>query len=341
MKKSLLFLCLGISSMLVFAGCNKEEPVVEEQVVESVLEENVEPEEVVEEPEEEVVETLVEEQNVEDDPYAPLIVSEEFAKEWKLLCLYRDGKLYSLCDIPIENCENYDCGWYQRDNLTFPTASRVHYLDGGDLNTAYILNCGPLMEFEYEAGDELRYYSEYGDEIHMFTESGYELLGYCGDIFAEEGAGGEDFVYKHYSGEGLQKAMSDWHANNFKMVDDAGNVYFEDAADFNDWLDMWYDNFYNEQFPEKTALRLEQGERYKCSWVDEDFNECWFSFTADYPVFKTEYDETAIHLTGTIDTNDKCYKYDLSSVPSGEYLIKGDSINGGGLGAISLFSISN
>ena len=66
MKKSLLFLCLGLSSMLVFAGCNKEDPVVEEPVVESVVEEpaeaveTVETEEVVEEPAEEVGKTVVE-----------------------------------------------------------------------------------------------------------------------------------------------------------------------------------------------------------------------------------------------------------------------------------------
>ncbi len=54
MKKSLLFLCLGISSMLVFAGCNKEEPVVEQPVVEEVIETTDPVEEVVEPVEEEI-----------------------------------------------------------------------------------------------------------------------------------------------------------------------------------------------------------------------------------------------------------------------------------------------
>ena len=52
MKKTLLFLCLGISSMLVFAGCHKEEPVAEEPVAEEVDEESIE---VVEEPEPEEI----------------------------------------------------------------------------------------------------------------------------------------------------------------------------------------------------------------------------------------------------------------------------------------------
>jgi len=52
MRKTILLICLGISSMLVFAGCNKEEPVVEEPVVEEVVEESIE---VVEEPEPEEI----------------------------------------------------------------------------------------------------------------------------------------------------------------------------------------------------------------------------------------------------------------------------------------------
>ena len=43
MKKTLFIICLGLSSMLVFAGCNKtetveEEPIVQEEVVEEVVE---------------------------------------------------------------------------------------------------------------------------------------------------------------------------------------------------------------------------------------------------------------------------------------------------------------
>ena len=52
MKRPAFFLCLGLSSMLIFAGCNKEEPVVEEPVVEEVVEESIE---VVEEPEPEEI----------------------------------------------------------------------------------------------------------------------------------------------------------------------------------------------------------------------------------------------------------------------------------------------
>ena len=52
MKRPAFFLCLGLSSMLIFAGCNKEEPVVEEPVVEEVVEESVE---VVEVPEPEEI----------------------------------------------------------------------------------------------------------------------------------------------------------------------------------------------------------------------------------------------------------------------------------------------
>ncbi len=215
-----ILLCL----LFAFPGCAKSEPVAETYAPEPIVE--TEPEIVTVTDESESVKTVTEvasekpapvQEEAKGDPkLVPLEVTEEWAKANQLVCLYRNGKLYSLGPyIPVESMKEWIIG-QKVDNeraalfmvADFPSENTM----GGD-----IMVFGPTPSIVLEEGDEIR---DYGGAFHGHLGV-YEYAGYTPTVWLWDGS---DYIFFYDFYDSLEPLRIDSNvAKKIEITDSNGN----------------------------------------------------------------------------------------------------------------------
>lgn len=245
-----------------------------------------------------------------EDPLDCLRVTESFAKDNFIVCLYRNGNLYGLSKIANEKCYEYNLGYsVMPGGATYYVGELVHYRSKS-VNGPYYMTAGNLPEIVLQEDDELRVYHDQ-DNIDVYAA---EIVGYSPEMEYK----GSSIIYD-YTGEKSSppqiRELSEW--KSFMLKDNDGNVITEDINSFED------------SFVEGgNDIKYQKGKKYWISYI-RDFNEYNWPVTADCTVYKLNCEyifngaapEPTYELTGTIDTVDKCYKFNFSEVTSGLYQI--------------------
>ncbi len=209
MKKKIIGFFSVILCLVLVAGCHKtnatSEPVLSVDDTQPVIIEEPTPEPVVVEPEPTPVPEPAEEKNFDGDPkLACLEVTESFATANELLCLYRNGHLYSLGKyIPYENSKNYGVGLVV-DN------SKSELLC---YNEECIYVMGDVPDIVLQEGDELRDYEGTAGLFFLVKEIGYTL-----PMFRN---GSNYWIVQYLNYQPIQVQMS--RIEQFSVVDAAGN----------------------------------------------------------------------------------------------------------------------
>lgn len=316
MKKKLF----GIISVLVIVallgvGCNgKKEVVTFHEATDYGLESTQSTSDtqsvVTEESDSVVTEPDVSEKDEKGDPaLVALEVTEDFAKENNLKCLYRDGKVYGLTGTTLENCEKYGIGYYYIATRTGsahnPYAYYCHYLD---LGFDRFFTAGDLPEIVLKEDDKIITYNQ-GYELIL---SEVENVGYTPEW---EVISGELYRYdKNKSESPTINQIQTWE--NFKLEDNNGNLLTENMDDFT------------------SAFRginpiFDQNKKYWVSYV-RDFEEYKWDFEANCEIFDVKKDGREYRIEPELDMDLKCYTFDLSQVESGLYLVRQGALNEGG-----------
>ncbi len=223
-KKRYGILAILLCLLFAFPGCAKSEPVAETYAPEPIVE--TEPEIVTVIDESEPVNTKTEvvsekpapvQEEAKGDPkLEPLEVTEEWAKANQLVCLYRNGKLYSLGPyIPVESMEKWIIG--QKVDNERAALFMVKNFPGNDF-TNDVMEFGPVPTIILEEGDEIR---DYNGHVNQLIR--YEYVGYTPTIWLINGYDNLYFYEFYNSLEPIEINSNNIDITNVEIKDSNGS----------------------------------------------------------------------------------------------------------------------
>lgn len=186
-KTKLLSVILSLSVLFVFTiGCadnnsNSQAYYDDSESWEEDYDDSIN-EVIVEDYDDSIDEVIVEEEqetNTEGDPKLAFYeVTESYAVANKLLCLYRNGKLYSLgMYVPVANCAEYNLGHKLGDDQCYITESNLDTYNydyrGVEHDPGTIYTMGDIPPITLKEGDEIRDYFGYCNHAIKVEDKGY------------------------------------------------------------------------------------------------------------------------------------------------------------------------
>lgn len=237
---------------------------------------------------------------VKNDPYAVLVISEEYAKANKIPCLYRNNKLYSLAQIPQENQEQFGEGYskiYNGGGIVDLTQGKYAFFSIGESNGVVLAD---LPELVLEENDEIRIFGGYTLPLQEI-----EYTGYCPPIYEFAGTGGNTGFLLYSIGStdvyGIPKNIC------YCKMSCNGNTLIEEE-DYYDFKSKIFDYEY------------EKGKLYEYSYIYVDsLKEDGFAWPAVCRKYKAGTDS---YLKGEIVSEGGYAVIKYSDISDGTYMVQ-------------------